>query len=117
MRSGASGELTELARRRMTSAVLRLVAYVITPVSEVQRLGRVDQPARTRTRDADVQVGEVLEHVLWLAELGQHRRPPDAGLEQGRSHGRGHLDGCCVTGALAWSFCAVARRSGPESAC
>ena len=42
MRSGASGELTELARRRMTSAVLRLVAYVITPMSEVQRLGRVD---------------------------------------------------------------------------
>ena len=64
MRSGASGEPTELARRRMTSAVLRLVAYVITPVSEVQRLGRVDQPARTRTRDADVQVGEVLEHAL-----------------------------------------------------
>ena len=64
MRSGASGELTELARRRMTSAVLRLAAYVITPVDEVQRLGRVDQPARTRTRDADVQVGEVLEHAL-----------------------------------------------------
>jgi len=61
-------------------------------------------------------IGKVLEHVLWLAELGKHRRPPDAGLEQGRSHGRGHLDYWCATGPLAWGVCAFARESGLEHA-